>query len=245
MRLFSKSKLGDDHSSAPAENGPGQATTASQEHSSTAAKITAPDPQVDARSIHYGTASPIDGGAASPSGHQTPNAPADAASRAAATKRLYTAAGEIVSVLMRSPETRALTLGQLEALIGPALNTGQFLVAEAQSKADGSVAPMATVLWATVSAEVDQRLSAQPDQPFQLAPNEWRSGEVPWLVLLAGDQRLIGPMLKALQDNALRGCPLKMRTKDKNGNAIVGTLAIVAAPAPSAGATTVNDASLT
>lgn len=168
-------------------------------------------------------------------GNATAAAPAlsadEAQKRAAVSKHLLLSFGEIVSVLMRSPQFRNMPLSEVEALVVPAVMSGQFLVAEAQSKSKGFVTPVAIALWASVSAEVDQRLAQDLDKPFRLQPNEWRSGDVAWLITLAGDGRIISPMLKQLQETTLKGKPLKMRVKGKDGKVTVGTFAPNAAPA--------------
>lgn len=163
--------------------------------------------------------------------------PEEAQKRAVASKQLLMSFGEIVSVLMRNPQFKAVPLGEIEALVVPAVTTGQFLVAEAQSKANGFVTPIGTVLWASVSEEVDRRLSSNLDQPFKLAPNEWRSGDIPWLVALAGDQRIINPMIKQLQETRLNGRGLKMRVKGQDGKPTVGVFNPAAAAAQAQPAT--------
>jgi len=150
---------------------------------------------------------------------------------AAPSKQLYTASGEILAVLMRTPELRALTLAAAEALVMPAVASGQFLVAEARSNA-GTVMPVATAVWASVSLDVDKRLSEDLHKPIELAPSEWRSGDIPWLVLLAGDQRMIQPLLKVLQDTTLKGRSLKMRVHNKEGKTVVGILSLDDAEPP-------------
>ena len=126
---------------------------------------------------------------------------------------------------MRSPQFRGMPLQEVEALVVPAVMSGQFLVAEAQSKSKGFVTPVAIALWATVSAEIDQRLAQDLEKPFRLAPTEWRSGDIAWLITIAGDGRIISPMLKQLQESTLKGKPLKMRVKGKDGKVTVGTFA--------------------
>lgn len=158
----------------------------------------------------------------------------EAKKRAAVSKHLLLSFGEIVSVLMRSPQFRGMPLQEVEALVVPAVMSGQFLVAEAQSKSKGFVTPVAIALWATVSAEVDARLGQDLEKPFRLAPNEWRSGDIAWLITIAGDGRIISPMLKQLQETTLKGKPLKMRVKGKDGKVTVGTFAPSAAEAATA-----------
>jgi hemolysin-activating ACP:hemolysin acyltransferase len=124
---------------------------------------------------------------------------------------------------MRVPRFRALPLGEVQALVVPPLVSGQFLVAEARSKSKGVITPVATALWAKVSKEVDKRLSENLDKPIKLAPNEWTSGDIAWLVVVAGNAQVIAPLLKKFQETTLKGQPLKMRSKGKDGKAVVST----------------------
>jgi cytolysin-activating lysine-acyltransferase len=143
--------------------------------------------------------------------------------RATDSKKRLALFGEIVSVLMRSQQFRGLSLADLETLVVPALISNQFFVVETQSKENGFVDPVGAAMWATVSAEVDQRLSTNLDQPIKLSPNEWKSGDIPWLVVAAGDARLLNPVLQKIRDTAFKGSPLKLRTRDENGRVAVGT----------------------
>ena len=143
--------------------------------------------------------------------------------REVASTRLLFRLGEVVSVLMRAPQFRAMPLGDIQSLVLPPLTSGQFLVAEARSKSQGFMVPVATALWAKVSEEVDKRLSESLDKPIKLAPDEWKSGEIAWLIVLAGNAQAIAPMLKKFQETMLNGQPLKMRSKGKDGKTVVST----------------------
>lgn len=141
----------------------------------------------------------------------------------AASTRLLFRLGEIMSVLMRAPQYRAAPLGDVQALVLPPLMSGQYLVAEARSKSRGFISPVAVALWAKVSREVDKRLSESLDKPIKLAPDEWKSGDIAWLVVLAGNPQAIAPVLKKFQDTTLKGQPLKMRSRSKDGKTVVST----------------------
>lgn len=147
----------------------------------------------------------------------------DMEKRGAASARLLFRLGEIVSVLMRAPQFRVRPLGDIQALVLPPLMSGQFLVAEARSKSQGFITPVATALWAKVSKEVDKRLSENLDKPIELAPDEWKSGDIAWLVVVAGNAQAIAPLLKKFQETTLKGQPLKMRSKGKDGKTVVST----------------------
>ena len=79
---------------------------------------------------------------------------------------------------------------------------------------------MAAVLWASVSEEIDKQLSDNPDQSMKLAPKDWKSGDIPWLIIAAGDQRLIKALVKRVQETALKGRPLKLRVAVKEDKAL-------------------------
>lgn len=139
--------------------------------------------------------------------------------------RLLMRFGEVVSVLMRAPQFRELPLKHLQELVVPPLMAGQFLVAEAQSKTQGFLTPVAAALWAKVSKEVDQRLSQNLDAPPQLSPQDWNSGDIGWLIVLAGNVQALAPLLKQLQETTFKGRPVKMRAKAKeDGKTVVTTL---------------------
>jgi hemolysin-activating ACP:hemolysin acyltransferase len=141
----------------------------------------------------------------------------------AASARLLFRLGEVMSVIMRAPQFRTLPLSEVQSLVVPPLASGQFMIAEARSKSQGYMTPVAAALWAKVSKDVDRQLSEKLDQPIRLAPKDWTSGDIPWLIVLAGNAQAIGPMLKKFQDTTLKGQPLKMRAKGKDGKTVVRT----------------------
>jgi cytolysin-activating lysine-acyltransferase len=114
----------------------------------------------------------------------------------------------IVSILMRSPHYKHYTLSDLEWLVMPPILTGQCAVMEA--KLNGRQIPVAVALWASVSEEVDERLSASRTAPIRLRPYEWRSGEVLWLVDAVGDPRAVPLLLKQVRETSFKGRDVKM-----------------------------------
>jgi hemolysin-activating ACP:hemolysin acyltransferase len=157
---------------------------------------------------------------------------ADMQKRRDVSARLLMRFGEVVSVMMRAQQFRDLPLKQLQEVVVPPLMLGQFLVAEAQSKAQGFVTPVAAALWARVSKEVDQRLSQNLEAPVQLAPKDWNSGDIGWLIVLVGNVQALAPLLKQLQETTFKGHPVKMRTRGKDGKRVVTALSGQAKPAP-------------
>jgi hemolysin-activating ACP:hemolysin acyltransferase len=144
--------------------------------------------------------------------------------RAAAAKATTATFGEIVGLLMRSQEHRQQALADIERLVVPALQVNQASVATAQSKTNGLVAPAAVVLWARVSEDVDRRLSAAPGQPIRLSPQEWKSGDIVWVVLALGDKRVLQGMIQHLQDKEWGHKPAKTFARTSEGKPVVAML---------------------
>jgi cytolysin-activating lysine-acyltransferase len=152
---------------------------------------------------------------------------------AASSKRLTSAFGEIVSILMRSPKHQASTIADLEWLVVPPVVTGQFSLAEAQSKSNGLITPIAVVLWAAVSKDVDARLSDEPDKPIKLAPPEWKGGDIVWIVEALGEPRVLEAMMKQLASKQWAGKQVKLRARGKDGKMAVAVLGQRTAPTQS------------
>ena len=97
----------------------------------------------------------------------------------------------------RSPAHKHFTLPDLEWHLLPSLALGQFMVGETRLQ-NGQALPLALVLWARVSAEVDARLSAEARGPVRLQPNEWQSGDVFWIVDAVGELKAVQECVEAL-----------------------------------------------
>lgn len=153
---------------------------------------------------------------------------------AEASKRLSASFGEVVALLMRTKGYAAMPLSDLEWLVVPALVTGQFSLAEAQSKTNGVIQPMAVVLWARVSNELHSRLLANPEQAARMKPAEWVSGENIWVVEAIGERRIVEALLTKMSDSVWSGKTVKVRVRNKEGKLVVGDLARTAPKANSA-----------
>jgi cytolysin-activating lysine-acyltransferase len=140
--------------------------------------------------------------------------------RTATVRQVDLALGQIVAVLMRSAAHKHYSLADLEWLVLPAVLSGQYRIAQAQQS--GVAAPVGVALWASVSADVDQRL-CDLSAPARLRPNEWRSGEIPWLMELVCDARIQQALLKDVGDTAFKGRGIKMRVRGADGKMQIGT----------------------
>jgi len=147
------------------------------------------------------------------------------ASRDAATLRNALAFTQVVGVLMRSPHYRRYTLADLEWLVIPPLLAGQFRIGEAKvDKNQGAVMPVAVVLWASVSAEVDKKLMETEEASLQLKPEEWKSGDILWLVHAAGETRFVRQVVDELTKTTLKGRQVKVRAHDPAGKSKIHVL---------------------
>lgn len=147
----------------------------------------------------------------------------------AVSQSIMAAFGQITSVLMRAQQYKHHALSDLEWLVVPAVMTGQYSLAEAQSKANGLTAPVGVLLWASVSAEVDKRLSENLDAPLRLKPEEWKSGDILWIIDAVGEPKMIQAMLKRMAAKDWAGRTIKMKARDKDGKVRIGVLSAGAA----------------
>jgi cytolysin-activating lysine-acyltransferase len=150
----------------------------------------------------------------------------EAKKRAAASKRMAASFGEIALLMSQSPAEQHYALRDLDWLVAPAVRLGQFALAEAQSKTNGLVVPVGAILWALVSPEVDQRLSSQETGPIRLAPNEWRSGDIPWIIHTVGEPKILGGLMERLTKTVFKDKAPKMRVRGSDGKAKVGEVHI-------------------
>lgn len=148
----------------------------------------------------------------------------EAKKRAAASKRMAASFGEIVLLMSQSPAEQHYALRDLDWLVAPAVRLGQFALAEAQSKTNGLVVPVGAIAWALVSPEVDQRLSEQATGPIRLAPSEWRSGDIPWIIHTIGEPKILGGLMEQLTKTVFKERAPKMRIRGQDGKAKVGEI---------------------
>lgn len=198
-----------------------------------------PPAQSTAKSTAATAAAPnVTSQSSAPAAAEMPDLPPEELKRRSAAIKLVSAAfGQVVSVLMRAPHYKHYSLADLEWMVVPPLVTSQFSIVEAQSRKNGMSAPVCVVLWANVSAEVDARLSASPGEQIRLKPNEWRSGDILWVIDAIGDARAVTAVLKRLRENEWQGRAVKIRTRTKEGKAVVRVLEakpLVAAGTPPA-----------
>ena len=143
---------------------------------------------------------------------------------ATASKLAAAAMWDIVSLMMRSPAYRATTLAELDAMLLPAVRNQQFYVVHTRSVENGAVAPIAVLLWATVSAEVDQRIRANPAQRGALEVEDRKSGEIPWITDAVGDPKALEIALEHLKKTLFADRGINVLARSEAGEVVVRTV---------------------
>lgn len=138
---------------------------------------------------------------------------------AAVSKLISASIGEIAVIFSRSPAHKHHTFADLEWMVLPAVVTGQVYVAEMMHTQNGARAPVAAVLWASVSKETDKRLSDSPRQRPKLRPDEWKAGGQLWIIDLAGETAAVASSLKHLAANDFGDKNVKMLMRDPDSGA--------------------------
>lgn len=120
-----------------------------------------------------------------------------------------------LSVLMRSNPYRNLPLTQIQGLVVPAIMTGQFAIMDAE--VNGQLTPIAVAFWAHVSTEVDQRLSDTSIAVPKLGPNDWKSGDIPWLLDVVGHPQAAQQLITQLNAGPFAGRDVRVRRRTVDG----------------------------
>ena len=148
---------------------------------------------------------------------------------------------QIIAVLMRDQNFKNMRLADLEWLVLPPVMAGQYRLAHMpapprqgqpakpagapKAAADKTpLVPVAVALWARVSPQIDKGLSENLDKPVRLRANQWASGNVIWLMVVAGERRAIPKFLEQLKESDFKGQDVKMRTNAGDGKVVVKTL---------------------
>lgn len=134
----------------------------------------------------------------------TPNSAMDVNQRARVATANF---GEIVALLSFSPVYKHLSLSDLEWLVIPALATNRVTTVRGKLKdQNGLMIPIGLAFWADVSGEVDKKLEAQQqaNMPFRLAPQEWKSGEIPWLLAVIAPDKVTQALMKKLEETVFK-----------------------------------------
>ncbi len=134
--------------------------------------------------------------------------------------------GAIIRVLSHTSHYRTQPLSELRWLVDPAIVTGQYLVAEGPLDAanpDGAFGPVAVVTWARLSAELDLQISLNPSMPLRLTAEQWRSGDIGWVLEAAGRPTTVERMIAQLVAETFAGAVVRRRVREADGRISIGT----------------------
>jgi hemolysin-activating ACP:hemolysin acyltransferase len=108
---------------------------------------------------------------------------------------------------------------------------GQFKLAHGTRRSDTTAEaqktmafPIGVALWACVSPHIDKALSESLDQQVWLRPAEWSTGDIVWLMAVAGYARTMPEFLKQLAETEFKGQQVKMRVNGPDGKVSVRML---------------------
>ena len=149
------------------------------------------------------------------------------------------ALSQIVTLMMQSPNYRHYSLSDLEWMVLPPLKLGQLALAETRPDPNGPTIPLAVMLWAFVSAEVDKRITSNLAAPIRLRPDEWRSGNILWLADMIGDKSTGHELIKNVMGATLVGNTLRVRSLSVDGKPTIlelsgSSFSAIEAPGPAA-----------
>jgi cytolysin-activating lysine-acyltransferase len=155
----------------------------------------------------------------------------------ALSKLVAASIGDMVVVLSRSPAHKHYSLADIEWMVMPPVAAGQFYVVEATDKERGFRVPIAAVTWAFVSQDIDARLREGAGQRVRLRPDEWKSGEIGWLIDAVGEGKGLEAALQWLRTGPFKERRLNLVARDKQGSVAASTLeALIADRAGNSGA---------
>jgi len=137
--------------------------------------------------------------------------------------------GGIALVYSRTPALNHHLLADIEWLVLPAALNGQCYVVEAMDEQTGRREPIAAATWAFVSPEVDARLSAEASHRIRLRPDEWKCGEIGWVVDWAGDPGGVSTAIAWLKAGPFKDRNARIVVRDLSGGSRVAALDDVAA----------------
>ena len=121
--------------------------------------------------------------------------------------------GEIIAILARTPHYSRLSLSDLNWAVAPLIRTRQFKLAIDQKKSGIFPSAVGLAAWAWVDPLVDLRLSSNSSEIIKLAPNDWNSGDLPWLIDIIGDDQTCRMLFENVRDEVFKGKPFKFRRR--------------------------------
>lgn len=119
--------------------------------------------------------------------------------------------GDVVWLMTQSHSHKHLFIADLEWLVLPPVMLRQFRLVRQGGR------PFAFISWATVSEEVEARLSKGK---MRMSPAEWRCGEIAWIIDLIAPFGGGEQALKEVRERVLPGRKVKTLKVAPEGNGV-------------------------
>ena len=148
-----------------------------------------------------------------------------ALARKVITGKLATATfGEIITVLMQSPQYRNYTLADLDWLVSPALRNRQFSLIQASNAMSATAKATGVVMWANVSQDVEEQILANVGRPIQLTAEDRSSGENFWITDAVGERHMLSAAIQNLRHKVFKSNPVRTFVRGEDGSIKVAQL---------------------
>jgi hemolysin-activating ACP:hemolysin acyltransferase len=92
------------------------------------------------------------------------------------------------------------------------------------NKETGARAPIAVATWAFVSEEVDARITSDLSRRIRLRPDEWKSGDIVWIVDLVGAPVGVANAVQWLKAGPFKERGARIVVRDASGAKLPGSL---------------------
>jgi hemolysin-activating ACP:hemolysin acyltransferase len=132
--------------------------------------------------------------------------------------------GEIVSVLMRSPQYRNYTIADLDWLVAPALGNRQFSLIQTPNAKSDMPKAAGVVMWASVSKEIEAQILANTGAPIQLSAEDRRSGDNIWITDAVGERRMLSAAIHNLRQKVFKAQPVRTFVRTEDGSVRIAQL---------------------
>lgn len=132
--------------------------------------------------------------------------------------------GEIVSILMRSPQYRNYTLADLDWLVAPALGNRQFSLIQTTNETTNLPKSAGVVMWANVSKEIVDRILANTGKPIQLTAEDRNSGENFWITDAVGERQMLSAAIQNLRQKVFKSHPVRTFVRAQDGSIKIAQL---------------------
>jgi cytolysin-activating lysine-acyltransferase len=129
-----------------------------------------------------------------------------------AAKKVSEVLGEIVWLMSQSPLHKQFFISDLEWLVMTPVLLQQFRLFYDQGK------PIGVAFWATVNAEVEERLAAGTSR---LRPQDWKSGAALWVVEVIAPFGGAEEMVKDLKAKVFAGREMKFLAVGAKGREVL------------------------